>query len=210
MRSERTLDDVLESAAIPDVFADYDLAESKRAIARDVTWRLSASPAHRCRTLHSQAARDLYTLSVQALRRPHAGSLLAGLSDGPGIEPAGALQFACLLNLGAHPEGAQFWWQFAAGAGSAMAAYCLYLLHLRRGELRTAELWAAQAIDLGMTPDYPGCPGTPRQTSNEPVPLPALRAVVENLYAESDSDYGTIPQPDSRLADQLRRLVPAL
>ncbi|NUK54495.1 hypothetical protein HRW23_35140 [Streptomyces lunaelactis] len=64
------------------------------------------------------------------------------------IDPDGALQFACLLNLAGCREAAQFWWQFAAGAGNPTAAYCLYLLHLGRGERRDAEHWADQAANL--------------------------------------------------------------
>ncbi|NUK85751.1 hypothetical protein [Streptomyces lunaelactis] len=52
------------------------------------------------------------------------------------------------LNLAGCREAAQFWWQFAAGAGNPTAAYCLYLLHLGRGERRDAEHWADQAANL--------------------------------------------------------------
>ncbi|MEU1785163.1 hypothetical protein ABZ553_04600 [Streptomyces sparsogenes] len=69
------------------------------------------------------------------------------VDDGAIIEPQGALAFTCLLYLTDRHEGAQFWWQFTAGAGST-AAHCLYLRHLQRGERHVASRWYAQAIAL--------------------------------------------------------------
>ncbi|GHB72103.1 hypothetical protein GCM10010377_73370 [Streptomyces viridiviolaceus] len=48
---------------------------------------------------------------------------------------------ACILQLTDTDEGARFWWQYAAGAGQAAAAYCVYLHHLALGERNTAEWW---------------------------------------------------------------------
>ncbi|WP_406552061.1 hypothetical protein [Streptomyces sp. YS-3] len=43
-----------------------------------------------------------------------------------------ALLFGALLYLAGRVEGARFWFQYVAGAGSQAAARCLYLLHLSR------------------------------------------------------------------------------
>ncbi|MBL1093138.1 MULTISPECIES: hypothetical protein [Streptomyces] len=47
------------------------------------------------------------------------------------LDVDGAQVFACMLSLADHPESAQFWWQFAAGAGNRAAAYCLHLIARR-------------------------------------------------------------------------------
>ncbi|MFD9458550.1 hypothetical protein ACFWBC_36390 [Streptomyces sp. NPDC059985] len=57
----------------------------------------------------------------------------------------GPFVFACLLHLLGREEGARFWWQFAAGADSALATHCLFLDHARSGEYHDAELWAHRA-----------------------------------------------------------------
>lgn len=93
---------------------------------------------------HVEAAQDLRALSRLVVHDQEASAYVARFVNDRRIEPDGALIFACLLDLAPQEEGAQFWWQFAAGAGSATSAYCLYLMHLRRGELRDAEHWAEQ------------------------------------------------------------------
>jgi hypothetical protein len=69
-------------------------------------------------------------------------------------QPDGARVLGCVLQLAGREDGARFWWQFAAGAGDAAAAYCLYLHHLTLGEAWEAELWRRQT-----DPD-PGPPAT--------------------------------------------------
>ncbi|MER5194094.1 hypothetical protein ACWD3J_38925 [Streptomyces sp. NPDC002755] len=54
-------------------------------------------------------------------------------------DPDGTLTFACLLYLADQEEGAQFWWHYAAGAGSTTAALSLYLLHVRQGDTPLRE-----------------------------------------------------------------------
>ncbi|MEU3194311.1 hypothetical protein ABZ686_27615 [Streptomyces sp. NPDC006992] len=67
--------------------------------------------------------------------------LLVRVSDLTEIDVDGAHLFACMLYLARHHESAQFWWQFAAGAGMRVAAFCLHLHHLGRGETPEAEHW---------------------------------------------------------------------
>ncbi|MCF6523139.1 hypothetical protein [Streptomyces sp. JJ36] len=112
-----------------------------------------------------RAARDLRTLSSWAIRSPHAARHLAGLASTRQIEPDGALVFACLLHLADRDDQAEPLWQFAAGAGKAASAECLYLLHLTRGELRQARHWAHEATALDATDDDTRCPpGGPEGT----------------------------------------------
>jgi hypothetical protein len=166
----RSLAELLAEAEIlQDEYDDEDTAASRRRIERGVadTWWRSAlllessaqqvrpwlgegPPRARmplCAAQHEQAARDLRELSTLVIRDARAADHIALLAQSCRIEPASALIFACLLHL-ADREGAQFWWQFSAGAGSATAALCLYLMHLQRGELRDAEHWAVQAAAL--------------------------------------------------------------
>ncbi|MET9914323.1 hypothetical protein ABZZ74_47785 [Streptomyces sp. NPDC006476] len=67
-------------------------------------------------------------------------------------EPRSALILACVLQLNDTDAGARFWWQYAAGAGQAAAAYCLYLHHLALGESDTADWWHRQTDDVQPTP----------------------------------------------------------
>ncbi|MER7901105.1 hypothetical protein ABTX62_34835 [Streptomyces sp. NPDC096046] len=70
-------------------------------------------------------------------------------------EPGAALVLACVLQLTDTDEGARFWWQYAAGAGQAAAAYCLYLHHLALGERDTADFWHRQTDDVQPPPEPP-------------------------------------------------------
>ncbi len=74
---------------------------------------------------------------------------------------ASALLFGSLLHLSGKLEGAQFWFQYAAGAGSRTAARCLYLLHLSRAEVSTARHWRDQAATLEADPGLPDPPAVP-------------------------------------------------
>jgi hypothetical protein len=224
----RAIDEALEDAVTLDAFADYDLTASRRQIARDVadvlmfdnaaahaagiTRRHPARPSGRFPTLHDQATKDLHALSAQALHRSDAAGSLAQLANTCRIDPDGALHFACLLHLADHQEGAQFWWQFAAGAGNPTAAYCLYLLHLGRGELRDAEHWIWQAAELDdAATSRVGrlnvrCTNWPRRRR----PSPALCEAVRRLKVDQDDELGCVPHPDPGLADQIEELVGAL
>ncbi|MFE5039166.1 hypothetical protein [Streptomyces sp. NPDC056683] len=60
-------------------------------------------------------------------------------------QPRAAWILGCALQLAGADDGARFWWQYAAGAGDEAPSYCLYLLHLARGDIHAASLWQAQA-----------------------------------------------------------------
>lgn len=74
---------------------------------------------------YRQAAARLETLSSKVVTTPDTVEAMTRFDNAPRIDPASALTFACLLYLSDCPEGAQFWWQFAVGAGVPTAAYCL-------------------------------------------------------------------------------------
>nr|WP_137951860.1 hypothetical protein [Streptomyces avermitilis] len=85
-------------------------------------------------------------------------------------QPRSALVLACVLQLTDTDEGARFWWQYAAGAGQAAAAYCLYLHHLALGESDTADWWHRQ------TDDVQPPPGPPAEDTPTPSPEAAPSA----------------------------------
>ncbi|MBT2510707.1 hypothetical protein J7I98_33720 [Streptomyces sp. ISL-98] len=228
MQHPRSFDEALDDAVIPDAFTDYDLAASKQEVAHDVMNTLlfdsalsrsagiarttPATPASFFPALHDQAAKDLDALSAEALNGIDAAEHLARLVNARRIEPDGALQFACLLNLAGSHEAAQFWWQFAAGSGNPTAAYCLYLLHLARGERRDADHWADQAADLDSEDLIPAGRLNIRHTTRHShrAPNPALRALVERLTTDEDDEFGSVPHPDPHLADRIEELAEAL
>lgn len=174
MAPRRTIDEVLADAAVPSAARDdaSRIAASRRrieagladsvwqeALHRDAYARHVLTHAPSCEAmppqaspppvaLREQAGHDLAEFSRMAITASHAAADIAGLVNSDKIEPDGALIFACLLHLADRTEGAQFWWQFSAGAGRSTAALCLYLLHLHRGEIRDAEHWAHQVAEL--------------------------------------------------------------
>lgn len=238
----KSLEQALADARVLDTeYNNYDLAKARQRIAKEVSrtrWeslfevrlprvlaqrRCGDSPLARLTDetprrppRHAQAAMDLHTLSSVVIHDHDASNYVSRLVNDRRIDPDGALIFACLLDLAQHEEGAQFWWQFAAGAGSATSAYCLYLMHLRRGEQRDAEHWARQIQQLDDEPDqyrprieelkawrddpYQGDP------SHSPT---ALRRAIDELDSSCDDDYGRVPQPDPALAERLEELATA-
>ncbi|MFI8917164.1 hypothetical protein ACIGW4_36920 [Streptomyces sp. NPDC053513] len=138
------------------------------------------------------------------------------------LDIVGLFVFACSLYLAQHPESARFWWQAAAGAGHAVAAYCLHLQHLVDGELARAEHWWRQ-INVNLT-DRQG-PGldddeqtallealerfarySARTGSHRPVPVGGLQKEFERL-ADVHDDDGLLCRPDHHLAKRLRELT---
>jgi hypothetical protein len=170
---------------------------------------------------HERAAHDLRALCQSVIHDHDAARHIARFDTTR--DPGGALIFACLLVLADKEDGAQFWLQFAAGAGNATSALCLHLLHLSRGELRDAQFWARQTADLEHWP----CQYTPVAhevvDAAEPaggvavhidlpeegptVPEDAVRGAIEDLDVPRVGDFGAIPQPSPRLAHQLEDLV---
>ncbi|MBH5335796.1 hypothetical protein IHE55_13725 [Streptomyces pactum] len=93
------------------------------------------------RAAAGRMAGDLHTLCEAVIARPGALTLLGDLVARRILEPPGARVLGCVLRLAEHPDCAQFWWQFAAGAGDPAAAYCLYLHHMALGEEAQAHGW---------------------------------------------------------------------
>lgn len=176
----RELDAALENAAVlAEEYAGYDEGAARRRVARRIaadrarsaigtaagtdTARTAATAwddlvldaachvrAARCLddlTWSLAESRDFAELALQARSWPH------------GVDSA--LLFGCLLHLTDRLEAAQFWFQYAAGAGSRTAAQCLYLHHLARAEVRTARHWKQQARVLPAEEHLPPLPQIP-------------------------------------------------
>ncbi|MGW3570458.1 hypothetical protein ACWDSL_42450 [Streptomyces sp. NPDC000941] len=88
-------------------------------------------------------ARDLRTLCEAIIGRDGALAQLQEVITHRILEPPGARALGCVLQLAGHEDSAQFWWQFASGAGDPAAAYCLYLHHMALGEEAQAHWWLA-------------------------------------------------------------------
>ncbi|WP_328667600.1 hypothetical protein OG905_11280 [Streptomyces sp. NBC_00322] len=233
-RAPRTIEEALERARVFDGrYTAAHMENSRRRITEKLTelrWmQLFAgpgSPAGRPAggppaALHERAAHDLRALCQGVIHDADAARRIARFDTAR--DPGGALAFACLLVLADKEEGAQFWWQFAAGAGNATSAVCLYLLHLRRGELRDAQHWAQQTAALEDEP----CQYTPvAHEVFEPAPpvigvtvhiaFPedgavvsedAVRDALQDLDVGQVDGFGPIPQPSPDLARQLKGLV---
>ncbi|MER6366621.1 hypothetical protein [Kitasatospora sp. NPDC001527] len=172
--------------------------------------------------LIDDAARDLKALSKGVIHEPGAGMSVNGLVTR--WEPHGGLVFGCLFDLTGRPYHAQWWWQFAAGAGESLAAYCLYLHHVRAGELRDAEHWFHQATRLGedtapqpLQPTAPDVPGYPHlavllappipDATALPSPDPALREALAGLPGAVDEMCGPFTLPTGDIAHQLQELA---
>ncbi|MFD8141870.1 hypothetical protein [Streptomyces sp. NPDC059708] len=186
-----------------------------------------AAPASRPAALHEQAAHQLWALSQNVITNTEAADHIARFQDAR--DPGGALAFACLLDLAHVEDGAQFWWQFAAGAGNPTGALCLYLLHLRRGEMRDASHWASQigqleAADDGAIAHYrpvpheqthPTAPSagiTMRyETRSAPDDISisdeAVKDTVEQLGMDRHEELGRILTPTAGLAKQIEELA---
>ncbi|WP_181802698.1 hypothetical protein [Streptomyces shenzhenensis] len=90
------------------------------------------------------AAQSLAALCEAVLAHCTPGQLADFLTDQL-PQPRAAWLLGCALQLAGADDGARFWWQYAAGAGDEAPSYCLYLLHLARGDIHAAALWQAQA-----------------------------------------------------------------
>ncbi|MGK4586153.1 hypothetical protein [Kitasatospora sp. HPMI-4] len=175
-------------------------------------------------TFHDYAERDLRLLATHVINNDQAPDWLDNLMepDRDRIEPRGGLVFACLLHLTGQPREAQWWWQFAAGAGNGTAAYCLYFHHARLGELRDAEHWFDQAARLESSPSeaiVPTPPTVPEYARNTAWfvqyltdthlqrPDPALREAIDSRPTLRDEMCGAFRLPTDDIADHLHDLV---
>ncbi|MDT0611068.1 hypothetical protein [Streptomyces lancefieldiae] len=205
----RSFDDYLDQATLPDTVTDADLDALKQEIVRDVTATLMfgarPAPEGHYPTALDRAEAALTALSTELIHSTDAAGYLARIADAPS-DADGALHFGCLLNLAHEPDSALWWWQFAAGAGNATAAYCLHLYHLLRGELRDADHWAHQALNLDS--DIHLASTTPWPARRPDHPAMALREAVERLKVEELAG-APFHHPDHRLADQIEELTDA-
>ncbi|MGW2917801.1 hypothetical protein ACWDBF_08045 [Streptomyces angustmyceticus] len=174
--------------------------------------RITAAPVH-APSQHEQAGHELGLVIALVLDAPEASRGLDALVNNREVQPEGAEVFAALLYVTGRPEAAEFWWHFAAGAGSRTAAYCLHLRHLHLGEIDDADYWRAWHQHLVATPRKPT--NRPVKASQPLLPDPlrrnilarshhglepqlpaALEAVINQLPVDSDDeDYGEIPRP---------------
>ncbi|MFI9271299.1 hypothetical protein ACIGXM_11380 [Kitasatospora sp. NPDC052896] len=181
--------------------------------------RIAAAPAH-MPSEHEQAGHELHLATSLVLGASQAAAALDRFANGDELRPDGALVFASLLHITGRREAAQFWWQFAAGCGSATAAMLLHLLHLHLGETRDAAFWLAEADFLTANPKPAG---RPLKAARSLLPdevrrdilarshhglsprLPAaMEAVINRLPVDSDDDdFGEIPRPDPLLTTRL-------
>ncbi|MER8237381.1 hypothetical protein [Streptomyces sp. NPDC094049] len=138
------------------------------------------------------------------------------------LDIVGLVVFASLLYLAGHPESARYWWQAAAGAGHALAAYCLHLQHLVDGELELAAHWRKQIdvilsdperTDLGHDQRSALIGALDRFTryavrarSYRPVAVAGLQREFERL-AHLHDDGGLLCRPDRHLANRFRELT---
>jgi hypothetical protein len=115
----------------------------------------------------NEAAEDLRALCETLLTHTPAPTVAKFVTDQV-PEPRSALIHACVLQLTDTDDGARFWWQYAAGAGQAAAAYCLYLHHRALGEDVTADWWHSQTDEAQPPPEPPAHERHPsRDTSPE-------------------------------------------
>ncbi|MFJ3202689.1 hypothetical protein [Streptomyces sp. NPDC086989] len=138
---------VRERAAVP-----RDVVQPP-AVPCDTDPRRSAPPADAAHGFNA-AAEDLRVLCETLVSHTPAEAV-AGFVTEQVPEPRSALVLACVLQLTESDDGARFWWQYAAGAGQAAAAYCLYLHHLSLGEDDAASWWHGQTDDVQPPPQDP-------------------------------------------------------
>lgn len=129
-----------------DPAGDAAREEHRPRLATAAGWRAESERHMRmlCRTVVEREGAIDHMAAFLGRRVPH---------------PVGARVLGCVLQLAGREDGARFWWQFAAGAGDAAAAYCLYLHHLALGEAWEAELWHRQAVPGEAACDDPDAEG---------------------------------------------------
>ncbi|WP_457034367.1 hypothetical protein [Kitasatospora sp. P5_F3] len=145
-------------------------------------------------------------------RRFGAAPVVAGDRRSAALAAAVAAIFAVALGAAAA--------LFAAGAGDRTATYCLYLHHIRMGELREAEYWFQQAARLeddghtvAIPPSLPTVPGyfaitdVCQYVPDLPVPDRGLRDVLDHRQQVSDDMVGSFSLPPEDIAEHLHALT---
>lgn len=122
------------------------------------------------------AAEDLRALCETLVTHTPATAITGFVTDQV-PEPRSALILACVLQLTNTDGGARFWWQYAAGAGQAAAAYCLYLHHLSLGEDDTAQWWHHQTDDVQPPPQT----DTPDHFTSAPITSASTTTILRVL-----------------------------
>ncbi|WP_129841394.1 hypothetical protein [Streptomyces sp. RFCAC02] len=152
-----TVEELLARAVLARPLPSYTTAELEAA-ERRIAARIAAAgqecAARRPEPLPGSVGGQLATLCRTVVDKDGALEHMGALVGGRIPQPEGARVLGCVLQLAGREDSARFWWQFAAGAGDAPAAYCLYLHHLALGEEWEAELWRRQA-DPEHTPGFP-------------------------------------------------------
>ncbi|MCT9093940.1 glycoprotein [Streptomyces sp. ASQP_92] len=211
---------LIQAKALTGAYQGYDTDAALnrvRVLADSGTGPGPAAPvASRYPTVHEQAAHDLDLASSLIVDAPQAQRSISLLVESDPIEPEGALVFAALLHLSGHRDPAQFWFEFAAGAGNRTAAFCLTLLHQQRSEHRTADHWRTLIPTPEQATPQPAADASPPPAllpdrvrrdlitrcwqGRRPCLPPRLKAVIHGLPTEPfDEDFGEIPRPDHTL-----------
>jgi hypothetical protein len=212
------IDLLLADAYIEPYYDSQERPTAAERIARLAAREQEGAMRQRMRAEREQLAYELDMTCALVLAHPNAAAVLARLVNRRDLEPEGALVFGSLLHLTGRDQACRFWWQFAAGSGNHLAAYCLYLHHGRAGRDKDAEHWRAEAKELraGTRPAV----SSPRPRSQGPLlarrvyldilaqcyrgnrpQLPVdVEAVINQLLVECDDiDFGEIPQPSPQL-----------
>ncbi len=234
-----SLDQLLAKARL--VPAPYTQAEIEAAVER-VAARVGARLRPGGRTPHPatprpegipapqrgrEAAQNLRTLCETVLAQNDALAHLRLFLARSMPEPPGARVLGCILHLTSREDSAQFWWQYAAGAGDTAATYCLYLHHLALGESGEAHWWHDQA---DVTPAVPGERSAEEETEQSaeeeiaialrvlrtlktgkaavPGPVSAVLEYVPVAVGFVDDDLD-LPLPDPDFADRIQALTVA-
>ncbi|MEU1660675.1 hypothetical protein ABZ527_31835 [Streptomyces griseofuscus] len=149
-------------------------------------------------TANTAAAQDLRALCEALVTHTPAAAVAAFVTEQL-PEPRSAMVLACVLQLTDTDDGARFWWQYAAGAGQAAAAYCLYLHHLALGEEDAARWWHRQTDDVHPLSHDDSTAGRDRIDT---VPTSTILRVLRHLARQTDRG------PHSAIVRELMKYVP--
>ncbi|MEU2732554.1 hypothetical protein ABZ650_33070 [Streptomyces griseoviridis] len=202
----RKIDSMLAQAAIPCTVSDNELDDLRQEIVWDISAVLMLGEPRSPKGQHpvrlKRADLSLRSFCRALLRNNDVSTQLARIADSL-VDPQGALYFGCLLNLARKYDGALWWWQFAAGAGDPASAYCLYLFHTRRGDLRDARHWWNEYRALGPRDgDFFQQPDLTMEITDT---SSTLREAVDHLKVEEAA--GEFHHPAPELAHQIEDLV---